>query len=268
MELDRAFRLDFRYSWVFWSSREPSPCELRGAVSELGRAVSAHPHCASLLAWRGDTRRRAGDLSGALVDLSRAAALDPGHANSHAFLGRALLESGRAEEAAERLRRAATLSPSQPIFAGWLAQALWRGGKRAQALTALARLLKVVPPVQLWWVLQLRAELRLEEGRPGPALADLRAAQRCEGRHADGYFLSARAHLALGDVRGGQREVEKALAIAPNMGRAYLLRAQARGLLGRCAGVLADYRVVAERFPVLLNDDQRSRVAALLEAVR
>lgn len=268
LELDRAFRLDFRYSWVFSSSREPSAAEFTRAEAELARACAGHPSCASLLAWRGDAHRRAGDLSAALRHLRRAAALDPGHANARAFLGRALLDSGRAAEAAARLREAAALAPGLTIFAGWLAEADWRRGRRAQALAALEGLLRRVPPVQVWWVLQLRAQLLLEAGRPRRALADLRAARRCEGRHADAYYLSARARLDLGDARGAETEVEKALAISPNLGRAYLLRAQARARRGRSAGALADYRTVLERFPGLFNDQERASVTAILEGAR
>ena len=264
LELDRAYRLDFRYAWIFTTLREPSRAEFERAERELSSAVAAHPQCASLLAWRGDTRRRAGDFSGALNDLEAAAALDPAHANAQAFLGRALLDAGRAREALEPLRRAAALAPDQRVFAGWRAEALFRSGRRAEAFTLLARLEKEVPALQVWWVLHQRAELLLEAGRPSAALTDLKAAERCEGRHADGYYLTARARLALGDARGADQEIGKALVISPNMGRAYLLRAEARRRLGRGDSVLADYRVVLEKFPHLFNDEERGRVAALL----
>lgn len=264
LELDRAYRLDFRYAWIFTTSREPTRAEFERAEGELTRALAAHPSCASLRAWRGDTRRRAGDMSGALADLHEAAASDPAHAPAQAFLGRALLDAGRAREALEPLRRAVELAPDQRIFAGWRAEALFRSGRKADAFALLARLKKEVPAVQVWWVLHQRAELLLEAGRPRTALADLKAAERCEGRHADGYYLSAKARLALGDARGADAEIGKALIISPNMGRAYLLRAEARRRLGREDAVLADYRVVLERFPHLFNDEERGRVAELL----
>jgi tetratricopeptide (TPR) repeat protein len=264
LELDRAYRLDFRYSWIFTTLREPTRAEFARAEAELTRALAAHPSCASLRAWRGDARRRAGDFSGALADLREAAAADPAHANAQAFLGRALLDAGRAREAREPLRRAAELAPDQKIFGGWRAEALFRSGRRVEALAALARLMKEVPAVQVWWVLHLRAELRLEAGRARDALRDLKAAERCEGRHADGYYLCARARLALGDARGAESEIGKTLTISPNMGRAYLLRAEIRRRLGRAGAVLSDYRVVLERFPFLFNEEERGRVAALL----
>lgn len=266
LELDRAYRLDFRYAWVFTTLREPAREEFARADAELTGAIAAHPSCAALRAWRGDTRRRAGDFSGALVDLYDAAAQDPAHAPAQAFLGRALLDAGRAREALEPLRRAAELAPDQKVFGGWRAEALFRSGRRAEAFALLGRLMKEVSAVQVWWVLHQRAEFLLEAGRPRAALADLKAAERCEGRHADGYYLSARARLALGDARGADAEISKALLISPNMGRAYLLRAEARRRLGRGDAVLADYRVVLEKFPHLFNDEERGRVASLLGA--
>src|SRR5262249_20192825 len=101
LDLDRAFRLDFRYAWVFASGREPGADELARAEKELTGAIAAAPSCVSLRAWRGELRRVRGDLSGALADLYEAAAADPAHDKAQAFLGRALLEGGRAKEAAE-----------------------------------------------------------------------------------------------------------------------------------------------------------------------
>ncbi len=264
LELDRAFRLDFRYAWVFTVSREPTRAEFAAAEAELSRAVAAHPSCASLRAWRGDARRRAGDLSGALTDLRESAAADPGHANAQGLLGRALLDAGRPGEALEPLRRAASLAPGQRIFEGWRAEAMFRAARPAEAFALLATLKTEVPPIQVWWVLHLRARLLLESGRARDALRDLKAAERCEGRHADGYYLCAGARLAMGDARGAEKEIDKALIISPNMGRAYLLRAEIRRALGRAEAVLADYRVVLDRFPFLFNDAERGRVAGLL----
>lgn len=266
LELDRAYRLDFRYAWIFTTLREPTRAEFDKAETELSKAVAAHPSCVSLRAWRADTRRAAGDLSGAIQDLREAVALDPAHPNALAFLGRALLDAGRAKEALDPLLRATKLAPDQRIFGGWRAEALFRVGRRSEAFDLLSQLMKEVPAVQVWWVLHQRAELLLESGKPKAALRDLKAAERCEGRHADGYYLCARAKLALDDARGAEAEIGKALTISPNMGRAYLLRAEARRRLGKADAVLSDYRVVLEKFPFLFNEEERGRVAALLRA--
>lgn len=264
LDLDRAFKLDWRYCWVFASGRAPSDAELGRGERELDAALRRHPSCVSLRTWRGELRRARGDLSGALSDLHDAAAQDPAHANAQAFLGKALLEAGRAAEAALPLERAVALSGSQWVFRGWLAEALFRGGRRAEAFARLAEIVRGTP--QHWWALHLRASFELELGRPARALADIRLADSYEGRHADGHHLAARACLALGRLAEAEAEADKALRVSPHLGRALLLRAEIRRRRGRTESSLADWRSVLERFPYLLNEEERARARALLAA--
>lgn len=262
LDLDRAFLLDWRYSWVFASGREPGAEELLRGERELSAAAGAHPSCASLRAWLGDLRRSRGDFGGALACLFEAAAQDPAHPNAQAFLGRALLEAGRAKEALEPLSRAAGLSPFQWIFRGWLAEAEFRAGRRDRAFSRIKEIIAGTP--QHWWALHLRARFQLELNRPRLALADLEKADSYEGRHADGHHLAAQALLALGKLPEAEAEVDKALRVSPHLGRALLLRAEIRRRQGRAAEALADWTTVFEKFPYLLNAEERGRVAALL----
>lgn len=264
LDLDRAFTLDWRYAWVFASGREPGAEELARGEAELSRAIAAAPSCVSLRAWRGDLRRAAGKLSAALSDLYEAASQDPAHANAQSFLGRTLLEAGRAVEALEPLRRAVALSPSQWAFRGWLAEAEFRAGRPAEAFERIAQIVRGTP--QHWWALHLRARLLLEQGHAKRALADLSRADSYEGRHADGHHLAAQALLALGRLEDAEAEIEKALRVSPHLGRALLARAEIRRRQGRAAEALADWRLVLQRFPYLLNAEERGRVAALLQS--
>lgn len=262
LDLDRAFKLDWRYAWVFASGREPGAEESAKGLAELDKAVALHPSCVSLRAWRGELRRARGLHGAALEDLFEAAAQDPAHPNAQAFLGRALLEAGRAAEALEPLQRAVSLSPMQFIFSGWLAEALFRAGRRDESFAAIAAIVKGTP--QHWWALHLRAKLLLELGRPRQALADLAQADSYEGRHADGHHLAAQALVALGRLADAEGEVDKALRVSPHLGRALLLRAEIRRRQGRAAEALEDWKTVFEKFPYLLNAEERRQVAALL----
>lgn len=263
-DLDRGFALDSKYAWVFVNGREPDRAELSKGEEELTRAIAAHPTCVSLRAWRGDLRRAAQDFSGALADLSAAVAMDPAHANAQGFLGRVLLQAGRADVAREALERAVALAPGRWVFRGWLAEAEFRRGRPALAWRRFDEIVRGTP--LHWWALHQRAELRLEAGRAREALKDLRAAEAFEGRHAEGFFLGARARLALGDLAAAESEADKALEVSPNFGRALLLRAEIRRARGRAEAAVEDFRGVYERFPYLFNEEQRARVAALLEA--
>jgi Flp pilus assembly protein TadD len=264
LDLDRAYALDPRYSWVYAPGREPSEAERRAGLKELDAAVRRHPSSASLAAWRGELLARTGDLGAAVRALSDAAALDPAHALAQGFLGLTLLEAGSARRALDPLQRAVSLEPGHLRHREGLAESLRALGRRAEAEAALAKALNERPKA---WTLRLqRARWRLADGRPADALAEARAAEDLEGRDAEGHFLEAGALAALGRWAHAESAVERALAVAPNLGRAYLLRAEVRRALGRDDDAVADYRVVHERFPYLFNDDQRARVAALLRS--
>lgn len=263
-DLDRGFALDSKYAWVFVNGREPDREELAKGEAEVSAAIAKHPSCVSLLAWRGDLRRAAQDFSGALEDLTAATALDPAHANAQGFLGRVLLETGRAPEARDALERAVALAPARWIFRGWLAEAEFRCGRRALAWRRFDEIVRGTP--LHWWALHQRAGLRLELGRAKEALKDLKTAEAFEGRHAEGFFMGARARLMLGQHAAAEAEADKALEVSPNFGRALLLRAEIRRARGRSDAAVADYRAVYERFPYLFNEEQRGRVAALLAA--
>ena len=58
--------------------------------------------------------------------------------------------------------------------------------------------------------------------------------------------------------------VDKALRVSPHLGRALLLRAEIRRRQGRAAEALADWTTVFDKYPYLLNAEERGRVAALL----
>lgn len=264
LDLDRAYALDPRYSWVYAAGREPSPAERRKGLAELSRAVARHSSCVSLRAWRGELLWRAGRLSEAALALEEAAALDPAHALAQGFLGLVLLEAGRPGAAVAPLARAAALDGRHIAFRAGLAEALRRDGRGPQAERALSAALRERPKA---WTLRLqRARWRLEDERFEGALREARAAAALEGRDADGWFLEARALAGLGREAEAEAAVDRALSIAPNLGRAYLLRAQLRQAQGRSREAVADFRLVHERFPYLFNDEERGRVAALLES--
>ncbi|MFI5346171.1 MAG: tetratricopeptide repeat protein [Elusimicrobiota bacterium] len=263
-DLDRAYTLDPRYSWTYAPGREPSAAEREQGLRELEKAIARFPSCVSLRAWRGELLARTGDLGRAILELEDAAALDPAHALALGFLGLAYLEAGRPARALEPLRRCVKLDARHLAFrAGW-AEALRGLGRKAEAEMVLAETLSERPKA---WTLRLqRSRWALDDGDARRALAEARAAAALEGRDADGYFLEAAALSRLGRWKEASDAAEKTLTIAPNQGRAYLLRAEIRRALGRAEEAVADFRVVHERFPYLFNDEQRGAVAALLRS--
>ncbi|MBI3566036.1 MAG: tetratricopeptide repeat protein [Elusimicrobia bacterium] len=263
-DLDRAYALDPRYSWVYAPGREPSARERDHGLKELDRAIARHPSCASLRAWKGELLTRAGRLGEAVLSLEDAVALDPAHALALGFLGLAYLEAGRPQRALDPLRRSVKLDGRHLQFRGGYAEALRGLGRKAEAEKVLADALAERPKA---WTLKLqRARWRLDDGRAAAGLSEARAAAALEGRDAEAYFLEARALALLGRWKDADAAIERALVIAPNQGRAFLLRAEIRRALGRADEAVADFRVVHERFPYLFNDEQRAAVAALLRS--
>ncbi len=266
-DLDRAFAQDHRYGWVFATGREVSPEALDAGLAELAKALGAKPRSPSLWCWRGQLLLARRQVSEAIRDFERAIALDPHHGLAHGWCGKAVLESGMPERAAGLLARAAALAPEAAIFRSWRAEAEFRAGRRAAAFRILDELIEEKPrrhPKTIWWAYAQRAGFRLELGRAREALRDVGVVARFAGRRVENHYLSARARLALSDLPGAEKAIERAIKVSPHLGRAYLLRAEIRRRQGRFDDVVADYRLVKERFAHLLNEDERGEVERLL----
>lgn len=264
LELDRAFRLDFRYCWVYTSGREPSPAEMARGLVQLERAVRRHPRLASLRAWRAELLGRMGRGSEALLELDRAVHLDPHHAMASALQGRLLMEMKGGRAGLAPLRRATALEEDVAVFQGWLADAEAAAGNPRKGLAILAEIMRRFP--RSWWAELRRGRIWLLLGQPRRALASARLAARYEGRDAQVYLVEAHALMALGKLAEAERAVGRALLISPHLGQAYLLRAAIRQRAGRPVEVLDDYRTVLRDFPYLFNAGEKARIGELLNS--
>jgi tetratricopeptide (TPR) repeat protein len=264
-DLERAFLLDHRYSWVFAVGREARPEAISLGLRQLDAAVASNPSSSSLSVWRGQLHLQRRDFSAAFRDFERVLCLDPWNALNRGWYGRGLLESGRAEEACDQLRQAVEHAPDVAIFRGWRAEAEFRRGRPKAAFSALKETLRRWP--ESWWAYDQRARFFLEQGRARAALNDAERALQIDGVHAEGHYLKACAHLRLSELRAADGSVERTLQMSPNMGKAYLLRARIRELQGKPDEAVRDYRTVYDRFPYLLNDEQKRSMSGLLEGV-
>jgi len=265
-DLERAFALDERYSWERMLGAEPAARDVARGLRELDRAVAREPSCVPLWIWRGELRLSLGPAAscGAILDFERAVELDPQRALAHAWAGRALAEAGRAAAAVERLRAALALDPSLHPARLWLAEALESAGRAREARRELAEALRrraLSPQAHV-----RLARLDLAAGRRASARAALGRALRLDGKNAEAHLMLATLKLSRGDARGAFAAAARCVEVAPNLGRAYLARAEASRALGRPADALADYRRVLAEFPYLLNDAQRARAEELLAA--
>ncbi len=263
-DLDRAFMLDHRYSWVFKTGGEPTPEEIVKGLAQLDAALSRHGSVASLWVWRGQLKLQRRTLPEAFEDLEHAIQLDPHHYLAWAWQGYGLLEAGQAERAAEALRRALELEPRLWIAYNWLAQAEQRRGRKREARAVLDAVLEEKPKTP--WVWYLRARFEHEAGRSKGALAPLKRALLLDGKYPEAYLLLAQVKLALKDLRGARDAADRCVEIAPNLGRAYVVRAAVNEAAGRGAEVLKDYRTALKDFPYLFNPEQRAELEKVLAA--
>ncbi|MBI3554103.1 MAG: tetratricopeptide repeat protein [Elusimicrobia bacterium] len=261
-DLDQAFLLDHRYSWVFKTGAEPSAEETAKGLAQLAVAIKAQPRVASLRVWRGQLLLQKRDWSAALLAFEDALTLDPHHFLGHGWRGKALLESGQAEAAARSLRVALRYEPRFWVAHGWLAEALAAQGRAGQAFACLEGVLKSKPKTP--WAYYLRAKFELQRGRPRAALKSLERALLLDGKYPEAYLLLAQAKLSLRDLPGARAAVSRCIEIAPNLGRAYVVRAAVNEGAGRGDEVVADYRKALREFPYLFNPEQRSRMEDLL----
>jgi|GEM_PF-1321607 len=263
-DLERSFALDERYSWERMLGAEPTTRDVARGLVELDRALAREPACVPLWIWRGQLKLSRGPAAscGAILDFERAAELDPQRALAHSWAGRAMYAAGRAAAAAERLRAALALDDSSIPTRLWLAEALEAAGRPDEARREFAQVLKrrALSPRAHVGI----ARLDLGAGRAAAARRELERALELDGKNADAHLLLSTLKLSRGDARGALAAAERCVEVAPNLGRAYLARAEALRAVGLPAEALDDYRSVLAQFPYLLNAEQRSRVEELL----
>jgi tetratricopeptide (TPR) repeat protein len=263
-DLDRAYLLDHRYHWAFKTGGAPAPGELDKGVADLTAAIRRFPTVPSLRVWRGQLRLQQWDRSAALLDFERAAELDPHHALAHGWAARALLESGRPAAAEERARRAIALEPRFAMARMWRAEALRAMGNTKEARTVLAEALSLKKTTP--WAHYLLGQFAYDDRQYGAAEKELNMALLLDGKYPEAYLLLSQVLLARGKAKAALTAAQRCVDVAPNLGRAYVIRAAANMNLGHADAALADYRKVLSEFPYLLNPEQKAEAEALLAA--
>jgi tetratricopeptide (TPR) repeat protein len=155
---------------------------------------------------------------------------------------------GQFAEAAGHYAAVADRSPSGPTHLpalARLAEALWRAGQLPAADDRAGQLLAASPRAEAG--LLVRAAVRIEQGRPRDAVADLDALLAGNPSHAEALYLRARARLADGAAADA---IDDLTALAGRGGpRAALLLAQACHRAGRFAEAVDAYAAVTTAGP-------------------
>jgi spermidine synthase len=201
----------------------------------------------------------------------------PGDPAAEALAGDAAREGGGAGRALEHYTRALERDPGHPGAVYGMAKLMADRGRRDQALDALAR---ARPSPRLDRdIARLRAELLERLGRPEEAAAEWR---RLEGDPEERYLAAealGRLALTQGDLATARRELERALALNPDDGRAKGLLAAvvaSQGDLDHLDRAIGLYREALRAEPedtatrlhligLLLSAHQPAAVAAVAE---
>jgi tetratricopeptide (TPR) repeat protein len=252
------------------------------ALDVLDRALDLMPRDAAALATRSAIRLAQGNRERAMRDVTKALEVEPQSAFAHTVLGQIHYEAGDFDEAVRAFRSAVENDRWQPGYHSMLGDALRLVGKREEALEAFGRAIELAPTYSAAWV--RRGAVLSELDRFDEALEAVDEALALEdGLYA--YALTERARILRerGDVEAAvesfQQSVEidpqqpnvlvelaallaavdeqdsaaayadAALALAPDLADALVIRGRGRRAKGDLDGAVADLTRAAELEP-------------------
>ncbi|MCW2247890.1 tetratricopeptide (TPR) repeat protein/ADP-heptose:LPS heptosyltransferase [Azospirillum fermentarium] len=197
-----------------------------GAAAALAVALAVDP--ADAVAWNN-----VGGLGEDDAPFRRAALSRPDYARAHLNRGRAAARGKWLEQAVSLLMRAVALEPEGAEAYGPLALALRDGDRLDAAERVLRHLCRLAPEDAAAWV--DRGTLEQMRGRAGAAGRLMRAGLAYDPACTDGLSGLGLLCCAAGDEGEGERWLERALTLAPELADARLNR----GLLRLGRGCLA-----------------------------
>lgn len=239
-DFDQALRLDEDYLWalVRRARLRRAREEWDEAFADLDRAAALAPDSAWVASERGDAYRLAGRDEEAVTELGRALTLDPGHESALASRGAALLELDRTEAALADLTRAVELDPGYSWALVMRARARRRLGDRDGMFEDLRRAVDADPDAD--WIRLELADRYWAADRYDEADALYRRLLEDEPRDAHALAGLGATRLARSDRAEALRFLDRALAVAPDLGWAYGQRARACLATGRTEQAMAD----------------------------
>ena len=285
--LERAIALDPAYAdayaelgsthykeWSFQWSQDPQALERAVALEQ--KALALDDSLSRAHGLMGVIYARKQQYDQAIAEGERAVALDPNNAEGYAGQANVLSFAGRPEEALRAIEQALRLNPYYPAwYLIQLGQAYQGTGRIEEAIAAYKQLL-VRNPNFLYaytnlafsylaqWVLQLSQDSQTLERA-------LEAAQRAVALN-DSASL---AHMTLGYVYLAQKrydqaitEMERGIALDPNLANGYAFLAEALSRVGRSEDALRMVEQALRRKPVTQDGHLNSIGAAYYLAGR
>ena len=157
----------------------------------------------------------AGNLEAAVAAYRRAVAVNPRSLDAWEYLGRSLSELGRPDEALEALEQALELANGRAShLAVAAALTLLNSRRPGEAIELLRREIARSPGALELRLLEARA--LVISGRVDEALASAEAAVRSAPDNADAVYMRGAVHIGLRDLAAGERDLRRALELAPD----------------------------------------------------
>jgi tetratricopeptide (TPR) repeat protein len=196
-----------------------------GAIAGYEKFLKAHPEAAAVRSNLGAALAHEGRLSEAIHEYTLALAADGGNAQVRLNLALAYYKTGEISKAIAELERVrAALPPGSPEMNQvtlLLADCAMRQGKDQRVIELLDPLAKSEPDNLAVAFLLGTALLNVNQEERGAELID-RIVRR--GDRAEGHMLVAFTQMRLNDKKTAMAEVERALALNPNLAEAHQVR--------------------------------------------
>ncbi len=187
--------------------------ESAAAEQQLKSLPAAVVNRAPVLVALGELQLRRGDLNAAEALFKRAVAADATSANAVAALGTVYRAKKDLPAADQSFKRAAELSPVRSPRRLQYAQYKFQTGDTASAKTLLDVINHEAPDYLPGWL--WRGEVALAEGKPDEAATAAGNALSRDPMHADALLLSARVHVAQGQLDQAVADLERVVMLYP-----------------------------------------------------
>lgn len=203
---------------------------LAEARALLDRAAAAGPPNAAVLVDLGRVAAKQGDPKAALGYLAHARSLEPENPRIHFLFGIVCVQADLGREAFDSLKRAVELDPDNPLVNYAMGAVALHRHDPSESIPYFERYVRLVPD-DLRGRFALGAA-RYYSGQLDEAGRDLRAAVASPQTAAGAHYYLARIARQADDLASAQKEIEQALALAPQHADAWA----ERGLIETRAG--------------------------------
>ncbi|WP_164868031.1 methyltransferase domain-containing protein [Rhodovarius crocodyli] len=207
-------------AWMALGRARAALSDAPGTIEACGRAIDLGGDSAEALLMRARAHARLGNAPALLADAAGAVCLAPRSTEARILLAHALLMAEEYDEALAVLGDLWREQPEDPVAALRLAEAFQRAGRREAAEELASSMLDTISltPAQRRLAHGVLAQCALTAGDPVTALHAAQRGIADAGADMPLLSLSGHARLNSGDATGAARDIEAALALAPQDG--------------------------------------------------